>query len=52
MDDLGLTTTQYNTCVAVLFAGYVSLQVFSNIFASKINYPGVCKSLIPFWVHK
>lgn len=46
MDDLGLTTTQYNTCVAVLFAGYVSLQVFSNIFASKINYPGICKSLI------
>ncbi|KIR53420.1 nicotinamide mononucleotide permease [Cryptococcus gattii Ru294] len=41
MDDLGLTTTQYNTCVAVLFAGYVSLQVFSNIFASKINYPGI-----------
>lgn len=52
MDDLGLTTTQYNTCVAVLFAGYVSLQVFSNIFASKINYPGICKSLISLLVHK
>ncbi|WVN90862.1 uncharacterized protein L203_106105 [Cryptococcus depauperatus CBS 7841] len=41
MTDLGLKTTQYNTCVAVLFAGYVSLQVFSNIFASKIQYPGI-----------
>ncbi|ODN99098.1 hypothetical protein I350_07253 [Cryptococcus amylolentus CBS 6273] len=41
MDSLSLTTTQYNTCVAVLFAGYVSLQIFSNILASKIKYPGI-----------
>ncbi|WVQ84672.1 hypothetical protein IAT38_006827 [Cryptococcus sp. DSM 104549] len=41
MTDIGLTTQQYNTCVAVLFAGYVSLQVPSNMLASKIKYPGI-----------
>ncbi|WWC90319.1 uncharacterized protein L201_005252 [Kwoniella dendrophila CBS 6074] len=39
--DLGMTTTQYNTCVAVLFAGYVSLQIPSNMLISKIKYPGI-----------
>ncbi|WWC64478.1 uncharacterized protein I303_107088 [Kwoniella dejecticola CBS 10117] len=39
--DLGLTTTDYNTAVSVLFAGYVSLQVPSNMLASKIAYPGI-----------
>lgn len=42
--DLGLSTTQYNTCVAVLFAGYVALQIPSNMLASKISIPGICKS--------
>ena len=41
--DLGLSTTQYNTCVAVLFAGYVALQIPSNMLASKIPIPGICK---------
>ncbi|WVR00120.1 hypothetical protein IAU59_007262 [Kwoniella sp. CBS 9459] len=41
MEDIGLTTQQYNTCVAVLFAGYVSLQIPSNMIASKIAYPGI-----------
>ena len=29
--DLGLSTTEYNTCVAVLFAGYVALQVSRQV---------------------
>ncbi|WWC71194.1 uncharacterized protein I206_105147 [Kwoniella pini CBS 10737] len=39
--DLHMTTTQYNTAVAVLFAGYVSLQIPSNMLISKISYPGI-----------
>ncbi|KAL7422592.1 hypothetical protein Q5752_003240 [Cryptotrichosporon argae] len=41
MVDLDMTTQQYATAVAVLFAGYVALQVPSNMLASKIAYPGV-----------
>lgn len=41
--DLHMTSTDYSTAVAVLFAGYVSLQVPSNMLASKIAYPGICK---------
>ncbi|WVW85207.1 hypothetical protein I302_107245 [Kwoniella bestiolae CBS 10118] len=39
--DLNMTTSQYNTAVAVLFAGYVSLQVPSNMLIAKISYPGI-----------
>ncbi|WRT70135.1 uncharacterized protein IL334_007129 [Kwoniella shivajii] len=39
--DLKMTTTDYNTAVSVLFAGYVSLQVPSNMLASKLPYPGI-----------
>ncbi|WRT68772.1 uncharacterized protein IL334_005752 [Kwoniella shivajii] len=39
--DLNLSTTQYNTAVSVLFAGYVSLQIPSNMIVSKIKYPGI-----------
>jgi hypothetical protein len=45
--DLNLSTTQYNTAVAVLFAGYVALQIPSNMVASKISVPGICKSYTP-----
>jgi hypothetical protein len=45
--DLGLTATQYSTAVAVLFAGYVALQIPSNMVASKISVPGICKSYLP-----
>jgi len=34
---LHMTSTQYATAVAVLFAGYVSLQIPSNIFLSQIK---------------
>ncbi|BEI81919.1 hypothetical protein CcaverHIS002_0210790 [Cutaneotrichosporon cavernicola] len=37
--DLGMTAQQFSTCVAVLFAGYVSLQIPSNIIASKVTWP-------------
>ena len=38
-----MTATQYSTAVAVLFAGYVALQIPSNMVASKISVPGICK---------
>ncbi|EKC99974.1 nicotinamide mononucleotide permease [Trichosporon asahii var. asahii CBS 8904] len=38
---LGLTTTQYNTCVSVMYAGYVAFQVPSNMVASRVKYPGL-----------
>jgi len=50
--DLGLTATQYSTAVAVLFAGYVALQIPSNMVASKISVPGICKSYLPMHLHE
>ncbi|WOO83942.1 putative transporterc [Vanrija pseudolonga] len=38
---LHLTTQQYATAVAVLFAGYVALQIPSNMIASKVRLPGL-----------
>jgi len=42
-----MTATQYSTAVAVLFAGYVALQIPSNMVASKISVPGICGSCMP-----
>ncbi|KAL1406413.1 hypothetical protein Q8F55_008112 [Vanrija albida] len=39
--DLHMTTQQYATAVAVLFAGYVALQIPSNMIASKVRLPGL-----------
>jgi MFS family permease len=39
--DLGLSPVQYQTAVAILFAGYVSLQIPSNMIVSKIKWPGL-----------
>ncbi|WOO77177.1 putative transporterC [Vanrija pseudolonga] len=38
--DLHMNTEQFGTAVAVLFAGYVSLQIPSNMLASRIKWPG------------
>ncbi|CAD6589101.1 MAG: hypothetical protein TREMPRED_005266 [Tremellales sp. Tagirdzhanova-0007] len=38
---LHLSAVDYSTVVSVLFAGYVSLQVPSNMLASKVKYPGM-----------
>lgn len=38
---LNLTTTQYNTCVSVMYAGYVAFQIPSNMIASRLRYPGL-----------
>ncbi|KAF3926169.1 hypothetical protein ABW21_db0204497 [Orbilia brochopaga] len=39
--ELGLTTTQYNTAVSVLFIGYIIMQIPSNLFLDKIGRPSL-----------
>ena len=41
--DLHLSSQQYSTAVSVLFSGYVGFQIPSNMLASKIKWPGICK---------
>ncbi|CZT24347.1 related to MFS transporter [Ramularia collo-cygni] len=40
-EDLGLSITQYNTVVSILFVGYILMQVPSNLVVSKIKWPGL-----------
>ncbi|QIW96193.1 hypothetical protein AMS68_001711 [Peltaster fructicola] len=39
--DLGLTDTQYQTSVSILFVGYILMQVPSNLFLNKLGKPGI-----------
>ena len=39
--ELRLTSTQYETCVSILFVGYVLMQIPSNLFLNKIGKPGL-----------
>lgn len=39
--DLGLSDTQYQTCVSILFVGYILMQVPSNLFLNKIGKPAL-----------
>lgn len=40
-EDLGLSDVQYQTCVSILFVGYILMQVPSNMILGKITWPGV-----------
>ncbi|KAI0417806.1 nicotinamide mononucleotide permease [Xylaria grammica] len=40
-EDLGISDVQYQTCVSILFVGYILLQVPSNLILGKIKWPGV-----------
>ncbi|KAI9739067.1 MAG: hypothetical protein M1834_007279 [Cirrosporium novae-zelandiae] len=40
-DDLRLKGTEYQTCVSILFVGYVLMQIPSNLFLNKIGKPGL-----------
>ncbi|KAI4162709.1 MAG: hypothetical protein LQ342_003755 [Letrouitia transgressa] len=40
-DDLGLTGSQYLTCLSILFVGYILMQVPSNLFLNKIGKPAL-----------
>lgn len=38
-DELGLSSTQYLTCLSILFVGYLLMQIPSNLFLNKIGKP-------------
>lgn len=40
-EDLNLSDVDYQTAVSVLFAGYITMQVPSNMIAGKVRWPGV-----------
>ncbi|KAL2075214.1 hypothetical protein VTL71DRAFT_156 [Oculimacula yallundae] len=45
--DLNLSKVDYQTCVSILFVGYILMQVPSNMIVSKIKYPGtyICAAM-------
>jgi len=40
-EDLNLSEVDYKTSVSILFAGYILMQVPSNMIAGKIAWPGI-----------
>ncbi|KAK9254919.1 major facilitator superfamily domain-containing protein [Lipomyces tetrasporus] len=41
VEDLHLTSTQYSTCVSILFVGYISMQIPSNLILEKVGRPAL-----------
>ena len=40
-EDLNINATQYQTCVSILFVGYILMQVPSNMILGRIKWPGI-----------
>ncbi|KAE8132757.1 MFS general substrate transporter [Aspergillus pseudotamarii] len=40
-EDLQLSSVQFQTCVSILFVGYILMQIPSNLFLSKIGKPAL-----------
>ncbi|KAL4877964.1 major facilitator superfamily domain-containing protein [Aspergillus karnatakaensis] len=40
-DELNLTSVQFQTCVSILFVGYILMQVPSNLFLNRIGKPAM-----------
>ncbi|KIW04982.1 uncharacterized protein PV09_04144 [Verruconis gallopava] len=40
-DELGITNTQWQLCVSILFVGYILMQVPSNLVLNKIGMPAL-----------
>ena len=48
-EDLNLTSTEYQTCVSILFVGYLLGQIPSNMFLNRTRpsrYMGICMMLL------
>lgn len=45
-EDLNLVGTQYQTCVSILFVGYILMQVPANMFFNKMARPSVFISVV------
>ncbi|ETN38208.1 uncharacterized protein HMPREF1541_06239 [Cyphellophora europaea CBS 101466] len=41
VEDLDLTDSEFQTCVSILFVGYILMQVPSNLFLNKIGRPSL-----------
>ncbi|KAH0346383.1 putative MFS transporter, partial [Aureobasidium melanogenum] len=48
MKDLDMSVQQYNTCVSILFVGYILMQIPSNLVLSKIKWPAawICSAVV------
>ena len=40
-DELNLSSTQYLTCLSILFVGYLLMQIPSNLFLNKLGKPAL-----------
>lgn len=40
-EDLNMTDSQYETCVSILFVGYILMQIPSNLFLNKVGKPAL-----------
>lgn len=47
-DDIGLVGDQYNTAISVLFAGYIALQIPSNMLLTRVRPSIYLVSIIMF----
>jgi MFS family permease len=45
-EDLGLTPTQYSTCLSILYVGYILMQVPSNMIINVIPRPSLYISVV------
>jgi hypothetical protein len=45
-EDLGLTDTQYSTCLSILYVGYILMQVPSNMIINRIPRPSLYISVV------
>lgn len=45
-DDLGLVGSQYQTCISILFVGYILMQIPANMFLNKLGKPSLFITVI------
>lgn len=45
-DDLHLTDRQYETCLSILYVGYILMQIPSNMFINRIPRPSLYLSIV------
>lgn len=47
-EDLGLVGSQYQTCISILFVGYIIMQIPANMIVNKLGRPSLFITLIMF----
>jgi predicted MFS family arabinose efflux permease len=48
-DDLGLSDVQYQTCVSILFVGYVITGIPSNMLITRVKVPTFLVAVMMTW---